>query len=140
MSHHALKQYQATSTQTGVVEASPHRLIQMLFEGALEKVAKAKGFMLRKEIEKKGQHISWAIKIIGGLQNSLNMEVGGELAANLDNLYEYMTHQLFQANVENSIEKLDEVTRLLSNIKGGWDGIEEEVKRMNVPEARVSAV
>ncbi len=140
MSHNALKQYNATSTQTGVVEASPHRLIQMLFEGALEKIAKAKGFMARKEIEKKGQHISWAIKIIGGLQGSLNMEVGGEVAVNLDKLYEYMIHKLFEANLENSIEKLDEVTRLLSNIKDGWDGIEEEVKRMTVPEARAAAV
>jgi len=140
MSLYGLKQYQATSTQTGVVEASPHRLIQMLFEGALEKLAKAKGFMLRKEIEKKGQHISWAIKIIGGLQSSLNMEVGGELSANLDNLYEYMTHKLFEANLENSIEKLDEVTQLLSNIKEGWDGIEDEIKKINIPEARVSAV
>jgi len=140
MSLNGLKQYQATSTQTGVVEASPHRLIQMLFEGALEKLAKAKGFMVRKEIEKKGQHISWAIKIIGGLQSSLDMKVGGELSVNLDKLYEYMTHKLFEANVENSIEKLDEVTHLLSNIKDGWDGIEEEVKRMKVPEARAAAV
>jgi len=140
MSLNGLKQYQATSTQTGVVEASPHRLIQMLFEGALEKVAKAKGFMARREIEKKGQHISWAIKIIGGLQNSLNMEIGGELAVNLDNSYEYMAKILFEANIENSIGKLDEVTLLLSNIKEGWDGIEEEVKRMNVPEVRATAV
>ena len=140
MSLSGLKQYQATSTQTGVVEASPHRLIQMLFEGALEKIAKAKGFLARKEIEKKGQHISWAIKIIGGLRSSLNMEIGGELAVNLDNSYEYMTRILFEANMENSIEKLDEVTLLLSNIKEGWDGIEEEVKKMNAPEVRVAAV
>ena len=51
-----------------------------------------------------------------------------------------MTHTLFEANVENSVEKLDEVARLLSNIKEGWDGIEEEVKRMSAPEIRASAV
>lgn len=131
MSHNALKQYQTTNTQTGVVGASPHRLIQMLFEGALEKVAKAKGFMMRDKIEEKGKHISWAIKIVGGLQESLNMELGGELSQNLYKLYDYMCTVLIQANIENSVEKLDEVARLLNNIKDGWDGIEQEVKSMS---------
>jgi flagellar protein FliS len=130
----SLKQYQTTSTQTGVVGASPHRLIQMLFEGALDKISIAKGFIVRNDIEKKGLNISWAIKIIGGLQNSLNMEAGGELAKNLDNLYEYMCFKLVEANAENSIEKLDEVSKLLSNIKEGWDGIESEVKAMSTPQ------
>lgn len=138
MSLNSLKQYQSTSTEAGVVGASPHRLIQMLFEGALEKIAKAKGFMQRNEIEQKGANISWAIKIIGGLQSSLNMEAGGELAVNLDNLYEYMAFKLVEANAENSIEKLDEVTKLLSNIKEGWDGIEEEVRNMSVPPRAVN--
>lgn len=140
MSLQGLKQYQSTSTQSGIFDASPHRLIQMLMEGALEKIAKAKGFMLRKEIEKKGQHISWAIKIIGGLQSSLNKDVGGDLTDNLDNLYDYMCQKLLEANAENSIEKLDEVTGLLATVKEGWDGIEDEVKQMSQPQARVSSV
>lgn len=139
MSLQGLKQYQSTSTQSGIFDASPHRLIQMLMEGALEKIAKAKGFMLRKEIEKKGQHISWAIKIIGGLQSSLNKDVGGDLTDNLDNLYDYMCQKLLEANSENSIEKLDEVTGLLATVKEGWDGIEDEVKQMSQPQARVSS-
>ncbi len=138
MSLNNLKQYQSTKTQSGVVGASPHRLIQMLFEGALEKIAIAKGFMDRKNIEQKGKHISWAIRIIGGLQNSLNMDIGSDLSKNLDNLYEYMTVTLVEANAENSIEKLDEVTRLLTNIKEGWDGIEAEVKAMSTAQ-RVSS-
>ncbi len=139
MSMNSLKQYQNTSTQTGVVEASPHRLIQMLFEGALDKISIAKGCLLRKDIEKKGANITWAIKIIGGLQSSLNMEAGGELANNLDNLYEYMCFKLVEANAENSVEKLDEVSKLLSNIKEGWDGIESEVKAMSAPQRASTA-
>ena len=131
MSLNRLKQYQETSTQAGIFEASPHRLIQMLFEGALEKIAMAKGFLIRNEIEKKGAHITWAIKIIAGLQESLNMKEGGELSKNLSYLYDYMCNKLLEANSENSIEKLDEVTKLLSNIKEGWDGIEAEVKSLS---------
>jgi len=133
MSSLGYKQYQSTSTQSGTFEASPHRLIQMLFEGALEKIAKAKGFMCRGNIEQKGTHISWAIKVIGGLQESLNMELGGELSKNLHELYDYMCTTLTQANIENSVGKLDEVTLLLNNIKDGWDGIEQEVKSMSTP-------
>lgn len=130
MSHAALKEYQSTSTQSGAHTASPHRLIQMLMEGALEKIAKAKGFMSRNEVEQKGHHISWAIRIIGGLQDSLDMKKGGELSANLDKLYDYMCRTLVQANVENSVGKLEEVTTLLSTVKEGWDGIEDEVKSL----------
>ena len=140
MSLQGLKQYQSTSAHSGTFEASPHRLIQMLMEGALEKIAKAKGFMQRNEIEQKGKHITWAIKIVGGLQSSLDMEVGGELAQNLDNLYEYMTRSLIEANAENSIEKLDEVASLLQTVKEGWDGIEDEVKQTEAPQQRTSAI
>ncbi|TQV75315.1 flagellar export chaperone FliS [Aliikangiella marina] len=136
MSLHGLKQYQSTSTQSGIFEASPHRLIQMLFEGALEKIAKAKGFMQRNKIEEKGHHINWAIKIIAGLQNSLNMEQGGDLSEKLYRLYDYMIDTLMQAHAENSIEKLDEVTLLLKEVKSGWDGIEEEVRQMTNQQAR----
>lgn len=138
MSLNGLKQYQSTSTQSGIFEASPHRLIQMLFEGALEKVAKAKGFMLRKKIEEKGHHINWAIKIIAGLQNSLNMEAGGDLSARLYSLYDYMITTLNEAHAENSVEKLDEVTLLLKEVKSGWDGIEEEVRQMTNQQARTN--
>ena len=140
MSLQALKQYQSTSTQSGIFEASPHRLIQMLMEGALEKIAKAKGFMLRNELEQKGKNITWALKIIGGLQSSLDKDVGGELSENLDKLYEYMSIKLVESNVENSVEKLDEVASLLTTVKEGWDGIEEEVKETSATQKRTSAV
>ncbi len=121
-----INQYAQVNAKSGVESASPHRLIQLLFDGALEKIAKAKGCMLRGEIACKGEQISKAISIVQGLQSSLDFEVGGELAKNLDDLYEHMQGQLLAANVNNESEKLDEVSDLLATIKNGWDGISDQ--------------
>jgi flagellar protein FliS len=121
----ALKQYQTVNTQAQAVEASPHRLIQMLMEGGLTRLAQARGAMERNQVALKGELISKAIGIVGGLRNGLNLEQGGEVAANLDNLYEYMVMRLVEANVQNEIAPLDEVTGLLRNVKSGWDAIAE---------------
>lgn len=119
----AMQQYKSMGTQGGIVDASPHRLIQMLLVGALDKIAIAKGHMDRGEIGAKGSHISWAISIIGGLRTSLDPSAGGEIAANLERLYEYIERRLAQANIENSTAMLDEVASLLGQIKSGWDAI-----------------
>ncbi len=126
-----LKQYQQVGTQSGVAAATPHRLIQMLLEGALEKINLAKGYMQRNEIARKGSHVSWAISIIDGLRMSLDKEAGGEVAANLDGLYDYMGRRLAEANLENSVEMLDEVAGLLVEIKSAWDVIPETVKEQH---------
>lgn len=119
----ALKQYQQVSTQSGVAYASPHRLIQMLMEGAFERIATAKGCIQRHDIPGKGEQIGKAIDIIGGLRDALNMEAGGELATNLDALYDFMQRRLLEANLRSDIAILDEVADLLRPIKEGWDAI-----------------
>jgi len=126
--HSAVQQYNRVGVASSVEAASPHRLIQMLMAGALEKIAIAKGHMERQEIAQKGGHISWAISIIDGLRASLDLEAGGEVAQNLDDLYDYMTRRLVRANVENNIDLLDEVASLLRTIKGAWDEIPEDVR------------
>ncbi len=123
-------QYKKVDTQSGIENANPHRLIQMLMEGALEKIAVAKGHIGRGNIAEKGRYISWAISIIGGLQTSLNKYNGGEVAENLDALYDYMTTRLFEANINNDTSILDEVSKLMKEVKTGWDGIEAEAKKM----------
>ncbi|WP_196137298.1 flagellar export chaperone FliS [Aliikangiella sp. G2MR2-5] len=128
MSLNKLKQYQQAQNQCGIAAANPHRLIQMLMEGALEKMANAKGFITRNDFANKGAQISWAIKIIGGLKESLDYEKGGEISENLDKLYDFMIFKLSEANIENSVEKIDEAITIMKNIKEGWDGIEEESK------------
>lgn len=122
-------QYKKVGAQTGVESASPHRLIQMLLEGALEKINLAKGYMQRGETPLKGTHISWAISIIDGLRMSLDKESGGEIADNLDALYDYMGRRLVEANLHNDPEILNEVSGLLLEIKSAWDSIPEAVNR-----------
>ncbi|HUE91238.1 flagellar export chaperone FliS [Pseudomonas sp.] len=119
----ALKQYQAVNTHVQAVDASPHRLIQMLMEGGLTRIAQARGAMERQQTAMKGELIGKAIGIIGGLRAGLNLEEGGEVAANLDSLYEYMANRLLEANVQNDMAPLDEVAGLLRNVKSGWDVI-----------------
>ena len=119
----ALRQYQTVNTQARVSDASPHRLIQMLMEGGLSRIAQAKGAMQHGQQAAKGELISKAIGIIGGLREGLDLEQGGEIAVNLDRLYEYMTARLIEANISNDVAILDEVSGLLRNVKSGWDAI-----------------
>lgn len=122
----AMQQYRHNHVQGGVEVASPHRLVQMLMEGALEKILAAKGFMANKDIAKKGEHISWAISIVDSLRSCLNVELGGEVASNLVALYDYIEQRLLEANIKNDPKILDEVGQLIIEIKSGWDAIPEE--------------
>jgi flagellar protein FliS len=119
----AMKQYQQVSVKVQVNEADPHRLIQLLMQGGLDRIAQAKGAMEREAFAEKGELIGKAINIVGGLRQALDKSVGGELAENLDSLYEYMTMRLFEASRHNDLEKLNEVGRLLGEIKYAWDQI-----------------
>jgi flagellar protein FliS len=125
----AMKHYKQVSVHSSLMDASPHRLIQMLMEGALEKIAEAKGNMLNQYIAKKCKDIGTAINIIANLQACLNKEAGGEVAENLDSLYDYMCRRLVIANSCNDETILDEVMSLMVEIKSGWDGIAEKVRQ-----------
>lgn len=119
----AMQQYQAVNTQAQAAAADPHRLIQMLMEGGLTRLAQARGAMERQQTALKGELISKAIGIIGGLRQGLDLEKGGEIASNLDSLYDYMTRRLMDANVKNDPAILEEVSGLLREVKEGWDAI-----------------
>lgn len=121
-----ISHYNQVNTVSGVTDADPHRLVLMLLEGALGKIAIVKGLMMRNDIAKKGEVIGQAISIVGGLRVSLDMSAGGELAVNLDNIYEYSERRLLEANVKNDVAILDEVTALLREIKTGWESIPAE--------------
>jgi flagellar secretion chaperone FliS len=116
-------QYASIQNSSQLDDASPHRLIQMLMEGFLARINSAKGAISQKDIEGKNNFINKAIGIVGGLHESLDTDKGGELAANLSNLYTYITSRLVQANAENSIDMLDEVASLMRDVKAGWDAI-----------------
>ncbi len=119
--------YAATAVQTGVDFATPHRLIEMLLDGALARIAAAKGNMERGQVEQKGANISWTISIIDGLRSGLDLANGGEIAENLNALYSYIMRRLLQANLSNSVAMLDEITHLLSEIRAGWIGVRKLV-------------
>ena len=122
-----IKAYNQVAVQTGVNDASPHRLIQMLLDAALEKIAKAKGFMVNKKTQAKGENIGLAISIIDVLRASLDMQAGGDISRNLENLYDYMTRRLTEANLKNDVVLLDEVANLLLPIKQAWDAIPKDL-------------
>ena len=122
-----LKAYQQINTQTSITDADPHRLIQLLYNGALERINMAKARVQANDFEGKGKLISKAIEIIGGLRGFLDFEKGGELSARLESLYDYMERTLFEANARNDVAKLDEVANLLHVMKEGWDGIRGEM-------------
>ncbi|WP_438971093.1 flagellar export chaperone FliS [Methylophaga sp.] len=122
----ALNAYRSNHIEGGVSTASPHRLVQMLMDGVQEKLIAAKGFMASNQIAKKGEHISWAITIIDSLRACLNTEEGGEVAANLNRLYDYMEIRLAEANLKNDPAIIDEVGQLMAEIKAGWNAIPQE--------------
>jgi flagellar protein FliS len=119
----ALRQYQKIGSQAQTSEASPHRLVQMLMEGGLDRIAQARGAMERKDIPKKGTLITKAIGIVGGLRDGLDTEKSVDALGNLDSLYVYMMRRLVEANAQNDLKILDEVSNLLLTLKDGWDGI-----------------
>ena len=121
-------QYGKVAAESEAGYANPHRLVQMLMEGALDKVATAKGCIERNDLAGKSRQISWAMSIISGLRTSLDMETGGPIAANLDDLYEYMTRRLVDASTQNDSDALTEVGDLMLEIKGAWDAMPDEVR------------
>jgi flagellar protein FliS len=116
--------YAKVSVETGVSTADPHKLILMLFDGALLAISSAAVAMNSQDIPAKGNHISKAIEIItNGLKVSLDMEAGGELAGRLAALYDYMAERLLYANLRNSRPALDEVAGLLRDLRDAWQQI-----------------
>ena len=119
-------QYRKVGVQSNVETATPHKLIEMLLDGALSKLHLARGLMEQKQIAAKGEQISWALAIIDGLKAALDLTAGGEVAANLDALYDYLMRRLVVANLDNDVAVLDEVARLLNEIRLGWNGIRQQ--------------
>ena len=119
----ALRQYQKIGAQAQTSVASPHRLVQMLMEGGLDRIAQAKGAIERKDVANKGVFISKAIGIIGGLREGLDLENSLDSLGDLDSLYTYMMKRLAEANIKTDPAILDEVSDLLRTVKDGWDAI-----------------
>jgi flagellar protein FliS len=120
---YGIKAYKSVGIKDDLAVADPHRVIQLLMQGALENMAKAKGAMERRDFAVKAQTISKAMNIINALQQSLDMSAGGDLSENLWSLYDFMTEHLLIASRENNPSKIDEVMELMLTIKSAWDQI-----------------
>lgn len=120
----AIAQYQRVNNVGSVEGANPHQLILMLMNGALERLAQARGAIERRDIPLKGATISKATTIIGGLQGSLDRNQAPDYVDNLERLYEYMQRRLLEANLKNDAAIIDEVSELMNTLKTSWQEID----------------
>lgn len=126
--HAALRQYQSIGATGAATDANAHKLIEMLLAGALDRMAVARGSIMRGAVAEKLQAISSAVSIIEHLKLQLDMQAGGEIAKGLGRLYDYMVRRLLKANADNDPLLLDEVSGLLRDIKSAWDDIPQNVR------------
>ena len=121
----ALRQYQKVNSHAQISEATPHRLVQLLMEGSLDRMAQAKGAIARGDVAQKGVMLGKAIDIIGGLREGLDKEKtdNPDELDRLDSLYAYMATRLIQANLDSDPAIIDEVAQLMITVKSGWDAI-----------------
>ena len=124
-----LKAYKKTSLEAELSVASPHRVIQMLFNGLIERLSQAKGAIERKDYEYKANRISKAMGIIEGLQGALDRKKNPALGDKMYSLYDYMKQLLDQASVSLDEKPIDEVINLITPIKNAWDNIPEDIKQ-----------
>ncbi|GGM97541.1 flagellar export chaperone FliS [Shewanella xiamenensis] len=119
----SLQSYRKVSLDSEIGVASPHRIIQLMFAGALQRLAQSRYAIEQNDLASKGIYISKAVGIITGLNSSLNMEAGGQIAKNLSDLYDFMLRKITEANLNNDVKAIDDVCDILRTIKEGWDAI-----------------
>ncbi len=124
MTNSRLNEYREVQARGSLSDASPHRVIQVMLQTALDRLSEARGHMERGDSARKTETLSKALAIVEALQLNLDTQRGGQVATNLNNLYAYMTRTLLQANAGNDAGLVDEVASLLGEIKTGWDEIE----------------
>ena len=138
-----IQQYENIGLETGVSAANPNKLIVMLYDGAISACHLAARAIQSKDIEVRSQSISKAIMIIeSGLRLSLDKKAGGQIALSLDALYAYISNQLYLANIKNSVDPIQEVIRLMSELREAWEEINQQnlstQPSLTTPEARLN--
>lgn len=120
---HSVNQYKTIELKTQVTDANPHELINLLLQGARNHIAAAQGSITRRQLQEKGEHLGKALSIISGLKTSLNQEEGGEIAANLLQIYDYIELLILKANLNNDEELLINCNSFLAKIHSAWQEI-----------------
>jgi flagellar protein FliS len=120
--------YRKVGLYGNLSEASPYQVVQVMLDTLLSRITEAAGHLERGEIALKGEKVSKALAIIEALMLGLDKQRGGELAQNLERLYDYASRTLLKAHLENRSDLLKEVSSLLREIRLGWDGIAPAAK------------
>jgi flagellar protein FliS len=128
MYHRNLKAYKATSIAADLAVADPHRVIQLMMQGFLERLAQAKGAIERQDMEAKSLAVSKAQGLLHGLQDALDMSQGA-ISEDLHGLYAYMDERIWDASLTRDVAPLDEVMNLMVTIKSAWDQLPEAEKQ-----------
>jgi flagellar protein FliS len=128
MSTSYLNQYRTVGAHGNLAEASPYQVVKVMLDALLSRIAEASGHIERGESQAKGEKIGKALGLIEALTLGLDKERGGELALNLERLYDYASRTLLKAQLESRVDLLKEVSGLLREIKLGWDGISPPAK------------
>ncbi|UVC31241.1 flagellar export chaperone FliS [Pantoea sp. SOD02] len=124
--------YTAVSLDSQVAGATPHQLITMLFDGAINAMRRAEIYFQQGNIARRGEMISRAINIIdNGLRAGLNHEVGGQIPADLERLYEYVSRNLLEANLNKSGEKLPQLITLMVEMAETWKAIDPQGRQVS---------
>ncbi|QJD89374.1 flagellar export chaperone FliS [Duganella dendranthematis] len=132
--------YAKIGMETGVLAASPHKLIVMLFDGALTALNDAAAGIKNSDIGQKGKSLSKAIMIIdSGLRAALDKKAGGDIAESLDALYEYMSNRLLAANVNSDLGMVEEVQRLLIELRDAWNAIADTPAASGIPQPNLAS-
>ena len=126
----ALAQYGQIKNDTQTTYASPHQLMLMLFDGAIEAMSITVGAIQNKNFELRSKQNTRSITIINGMRECLDMEMGGELADNLYSLYQYMTQELFRASFKNDVDTIQNIQTMLKDIRGSWEKIPLDMHHM----------
>jgi len=126
--------YRQVGVETSVANASPHELVKLLFDGLFDALAQAKGAIQAKDYQTKARAMDRALRIIDeGLKASLDRQQGGELAANLHDLYGYVSLRLIQANLRDDLSALAECATLMTPIREAWNALPAEVRGTSQP-------
>ena len=132
INHKAIESYGQVKNVTGVAQSNNVELIQMLFDGLVESLSAAKGHIQHNSIADKGKAISRATRIVLGLQGALDFEKGGELAINLNDLYNYVTRRLLRVNLRNDLVALEEIYGIMTEIREAWKQVPTLVPATNM--------
>lgn len=123
------QQYANNYVETAVSEATPHKLVEMLYEGLLKNLNLTKVFITQKDYEKKAEYVNKALRILNSLRSGVDVEKSQEVGGNLYDLYDYCYRRVFEASSQNDVGIIDEVIEHIKQLDEAWKQMPDDIKR-----------